>query len=497
MAFLRTQRFDATLVEYLKALPGCTYHPAAGKGTWLVPDELRPDITHAAQQRSLLPRFAIWPGTTVVSAEPSPRLLPYQARDVDRALRQRSLLLNYETGLGKTIVAIETLRCSVALPAIIIMPAAVKTHWVRALGNWWPQAAGSPERSIETISRASEWDSWRSSDGTGLSSAAFDTIFVTSYEVAASAPVRGWNSITLDEAHYVKNHRAQRSKAIRLLLAGSPSAFRLALTATPADKVLDLFNQLDLLWPGRFGYFGKFRDRYMEMGLNGAGYREPTGLNPERIPELERRLDACLARATKAEWGHLLPPFQVRRLDATGSRLTAALEWLDTIREEGSERRCIITYRIQTAQDLHSKLPGSTLVHGDIEGGPQAREKLITEAASRSRSTLIATMKSVGIGIDLTAFDRVLVAEIYPSLPVMQQLLGRFSRLSGKRSSIVDLLVTRDPRDQTTAAQLARKVDELNALAQSGADAGALQGALEAGGGESLADIADGFVEVL
>ncbi|MCP4692685.1 MAG: hypothetical protein GY859_31885, partial [Desulfobacterales bacterium] len=67
-----------------------------------------------------------------------------------------------------------------------------------------------------------------------------------------------WNYLILDEAQYIKNPRAQTTRAIKKI----PSSHRLSMTGTPVENSpVDLWSQFDFLMPGFLGGLKNFKER--------------------------------------------------------------------------------------------------------------------------------------------------------------------------------------------------------------------------------------------
>jgi SNF2 family DNA or RNA helicase len=100
---------------------------------------------------------------------------------------------------------------------------------------------------------------------------------------------------------------------------------------------------------------------------------------------------------------------------------------------------------------------------------PHKRNEEIKKAIAAESAVLVATMKSTGIGIDLTKFTQAIFAELYYSPEVMEQALGRFSRMSGTLPSNVMLLVMEQTLDERIASRLHDKLEAINLAIKAGA----------------------------
>lgn len=102
--------------------------------------------------------------------------------------------------------------------------------------------------------------------------------------------------IIADEAHNIKNHRAQKTKALKAI----PAKLKWALTGTPVlNSPLDLWSIVDWVKKGHFSpNFYAFRNRYALI-YTGAGFPIIKGyINQD---ELKKKVDVLSYRVTKDE----------------------------------------------------------------------------------------------------------------------------------------------------------------------------------------------------
>jgi SWI/SNF-related matrix-associated actin-dependent regulator of chromatin subfamily A-like protein 1 len=496
-----------SFIAAIKKYPGCRY---AGwkedKAAWFVPQELHEVIRDEAVRHHIRPAFTFNRSGTKPVSTINQVLYPFQQDAVSRAFLEGSLLVSFETGLGKGAVGSEVLRLAEKDYCLVVCPASMRNPWREEIHKWWPDAI------VEVIESKDQWDGYDSDAD----------VTVCSYGTLCEEMQQHWDVIILDESHFCKNPKAQRTKAVRALCDANPDAIKLALTATPMDKLPDLFNQLDLLWPKRLGWFGKTTERYAECEVNSYGYPQIVGLNPEHAEEFRLRLRSMVCRATKSEYAHLLPPFTVQRLRlrakdyqigkpseprkgkafdvhqetadhirrASPVKVRGASEWVYDRRECGDRKLIVVFYYRESLAEFAKLHPEAVLVHGEM---PVAeREEALRRAKLSDEVLVAATMKSINVGIDLTAFPIALVAELYSSMPVMIQLLGRFSRLSGKVPSKVELLTLEGTVDEILADGVLGKLKTMCEVFDAGQAESQLLGAL----GHDDSDDAD-FIESL
>ena len=217
---------------------------------------LAPDFTSAAPRQPRPGRLAGWEliGPLLKSFEyaaasaskslPEPsslrvagglELMPHQAKLVAAAAAgHRSFLLADEPGLGKTAQALLAAQAANAYPLLVVVPNVVKTNWAREAGIWTPQ------RTATVI------------HGDGDTIDGFADIVVVNYEVldrhVGWLGDLGFRGMVVDEAHFIKNKKSQRSRNVLQLSerirtrAGRP--LLMALTGTPLINDIEDFTAI-------------------------------------------------------------------------------------------------------------------------------------------------------------------------------------------------------------------------------------------------------------
>lgn len=434
------------------------------------------------------------------------KLYPYQQRGVLQACMRKRHIFADEMGLGKTPQAIEAIRVQVKnMPdprVLIVCPAVTRVNWMRELGKWWP---GHPAAALWDKSRpkgkkpGEVWDSMRGAP-----------IQIISYGLIHTIPnARQFDFIILDEAHRLQSTSTKWSKATKAIVRRCPNANVYALTATPMpDRPAQVWNIVDILWEGlwakehpKWGQPFSFMNRYLNREESQYGTRF-TGVSVKYVTELRERLQQLCTRTTKDEVAHLLPPCNVNTwrlatkntekyklaidkdtndhktpvstalLKAAEEKLEHCHGWLEDAIISG-ENVCIMTYHREMAKQVVQQVDKGKrkLLVGHIDGNmpAAARQEMIDNlAGSGEQFVLVATLKSVGIGIDLTCCTQVLFLEMAYQPEVMIQALGRFQRLSGKKPSVCTLMVLAGTIDEIIADRLSDKMEAINATIRAG-----------------------------
>jgi len=175
------------------------------------------------------------PEPTSLGAAGGMELMPHQARLVASTVAgHRTFLLADEPGLGKTAQALLAARAANAYPLLAVVPNVVKTNWAREAGIWTPQ------RTATVI------------HGDGDTIDGFADIVVVNYEVldrhVGWLGDLGFRGMVVDEAHFIKNKKSQRSRNVLQLSdrirSRTPRPLLMALTGTPLINSIEDFTAI-------------------------------------------------------------------------------------------------------------------------------------------------------------------------------------------------------------------------------------------------------------
>lgn len=210
-------------------------------------------------------------------------LRPFQAYVVSAIIRKYNgrALLALEMGLGKTICAIEYIRRANPSRTVIVCPASLKLNWKSELEKWGYSGAQVIKSKEPFLSR----------------------IVILSYEMAAKRALEiameQPECMILDESHYIKNHKAIRTKQLVPLCRRARHC--LLLTGTPIlNRPVELFSQLAALNVnlGLKSFF-EFARRYCAAHKTRFGWDFNGSSN---VAELNKKLvDSCMIRLRKDE----------------------------------------------------------------------------------------------------------------------------------------------------------------------------------------------------
>ena len=175
------------------------------------------------------------PDPTPVRLPGGQELMRHQAQLVaSAAAGHRTFLLADEPGLGKTAQALLAAQAAGAYPLLVVVPNVVKTNWAREAGLW------TPKRNATVI------------HGDGDTIDGFADIVVVNYEVldrhVGWLGDLGFRGMVVDEAHFIKNKKSQRSQnVLRLserIRSRTVNPLLMALTGTPLINDIDDFRAI-------------------------------------------------------------------------------------------------------------------------------------------------------------------------------------------------------------------------------------------------------------
>ena len=552
VSYLLHGRFDISapggvaLKDELKSIPGVKYYINDWNvKSWLVPAEMKEATEKLARKHGFFLNPADSPtGYNAPTQPPEVTLFndlgkfsPFQKPDIERLLQgvrdHQAWLVAYAMGLGKTPVAIESMRHLEVLdwvrggsqvPAppfdvLIICPAMAREVWLHGNGpefkdngfaRWWPGRFSRSihrgrEYPVEPFSVTSTDNGPRSlqrwvSQANEAGDSGRGKAVVCSYGIlrsllealgTSSHTIFSPRAIILDEAHYISNPKSAQSKAVFDAREMFPEAYRIALTGTPLtnpDDLAGLHTVLDWLWPERFGTLGAFRWRYMnpEQVYSKAGDfkgHKYQGLNETYAPELRQRLASVASRLTKKDVAHLLPPFACSLVPFDGDRRGSACDLAVSLLQQGHEHVRIACYFHETADALVKALNksgrgsnrtslGYEVFQVDGRQTPEVRAATLAQARTSKKSITVATISSTKVAIDLTFQTASVYAELTHKIEEILQNLGRGHRASSVRGH--DVFILADESGDALATGLYRKATILADILQAGTEEQAL-----------------------
>eukprot|EP00826_Nyctotherus_ovalis_P035018 TRINITY_DN2965_c0_g1_i6.p1 TRINITY_DN2965_c0_g1~~TRINITY_DN2965_c0_g1_i6.p1 ORF type:complete len:515 (-),score=134.29 TRINITY_DN2965_c0_g1_i6:64-1608(-) len=292
----------------------------------------------------------------VLSPELLGSLYQFQLHGVDFALQKHGrVLIGDEMGTGKTIQAIAIAYCYKSeWPLLIICPSSLKFMWRQEILKW----LSVPQNSIEVV--LDKQHVYKE----GVQ------IFIISYSCAKDLLPqwqKPWKVIISDEAHYLKNRDAKRTKVLVPILIEARRV--IMLSGTPMlGRPMDIYNSAHVLRPDVFKTFREFGHRYCDPKRGRYGIEWKGASNVE---ELRLALECTLfIRRLKEDVLTELPGKQRQEI---------------IVEAEGKQERKI--------RKLLSKFTSEEIQKVFSDDSPQDTEK-----AEEIRKSIITAYKLTGIG---------------------------------------------------------------------------------------------------
>ena len=287
--------FNYDTLEVVKSIPGRRFHGDANPKHWTAPIsgdaveilskagfQLDPELEEILNRG----RVSIDEVKEVDVPGLKKELFPFQKKGVAfiEAKNGRALIGD-EMGLGKTIQALAWLQLHPEKrPAIILCPASLKLNWAREVRETLPG-----KQNIQVL------------QGTKLHTITGDIVIIN-YDI-----LNAWleklqalkpQVLIFDEAHYIKNNSAQRTKATKKLAKGIPHV--IALTGTPiVNRPVEGYNIIQTIDKTVFPNWWDFVHRYCGAHHNGFGWDFSGATNKE---ELHKKLtETVMLRRKKAD----------------------------------------------------------------------------------------------------------------------------------------------------------------------------------------------------
>ena len=397
-------------------------------------------------------------------------LYPHQTKAIEWLGQRPKAILALDMGLGKTCVS----ALDLVVPALVVCPASLKLNWQRELNMW------RPELSVQVIK--SPKDVPNNSDVT-----------VINYDILQKVDLPRANTLIVDEAHYIKNWKAKRTKVLTHLIKATANVS--LLTGTPVvNRPIELWTLLYSIGATKLGYF-EFGMRYC------AGWKTPWDTydfsGSSRQAELVKILEPFMLRMTKVECIDLPPKtYRIIELDLPVDKREKAFdqnqidkpdsipfEAISDIMKLNAERKLpdaityikdcleqtnkvvVFAHHIHIIDQLMDALKdyGPVKVTGSVKNEDRQKAVDIFQTNTACR-VFVGNIKAAGVGLTLTAASHVIFVEAPWSPSALQQAADRCHRISQKDNVTVDLLVISGSIDTLVLHKILSKMDVIDKI---------------------------------
>ena len=409
-------------------------------------------------------------------------LRAYQSFGVKYILSLKRVLLGDEMGLGKTIQAIAVMSHLYAEDPrrwfLVVCPASVMINWCRELTKF----SVIPVNLLHGQLLEDSLESWKSRGGAAVTN--YESMGKIIDEVNERMDLA---MLVIDEAHYIKNPEAKRTKYIHSLEDEAQTI--LMMTGTPLENKVD--EMCELIGFVRPDMVGEIR--------RNAGMRHVPEFREMLAPVYLRRqrdmvLDELPPITIEEEWCEMTQQdrdaYSLQALDRnfmglrrvsflqddmrTSSKAIRLRELCEQAADEG--RKVIIySYFRETIRKVISFL--GDMVTGSVTGSTPANERQeMIDRFSRNGTVLVCQVQAGGTGLNIQAASIVIFCEpqIKPSLE--WQAISRVYRMGQVQNVLVYHLLCEDSIDESVRGILAEKEAEFDVFAQESAIADAADG---------------------
>ncbi len=404
------------------------------------------------------------------------QLRRYQEWGVKYILHQQRALLGDEMGLGKTIQAIAamvSLRNTGATHFVVVCPASVLTNWCREIRKMSDLSV----TRVHGPDRAEALAAWQE---TG-------SVAVTTYETTSHLqldPAFRYALLVVDEAHYIKNPEAQRTRSVKAL---SKHAQRLLfMTGTALENRVDeMISLIRLLQPQVASTV-----QGMKFLASAPQFREkiaPVYYRRKRedvlteLPELIENREWCsMTAAEEAVYEEAVLNSRyadARRVswnveDLADSSKARRLQELIEEAEEDGRKVIVFSFFLDTIRRIGELL--GEVCYGPITGSvpPRRRQEIIDRFdAAPAGSVLLAQIQAGGTGLNIQSASMVILCEPQFKPSAENQAIARAYRMGQTRNVLVHRLLCEDSVDERILALLEDKQAIFDAFADPSAAA--------------------------
>jgi len=234
-------------------------------------------------------------------------------------------LIADEMGLGKTIQSLGwvQLHRREVKPVLVICPSFLKVNWKRETEKW------TTDMNIQILSGQTPYEI------TG-------NFIIINYKILSywltELREMKFKTIIIDEAHFIKNSKAKRTKAFKRLSKTSP--YLIALTGTPIDnRPIDIFNIVQAIDPSVFPNWMTFVLDFCDAKKDRWGWNTSGSSNKLLLNKV--LTESVMLRRKKKDVLKELPPKQFVKvpleIDNRNEYTKAEVRFVEYLREQFEE----------------------------------------------------------------------------------------------------------------------------------------------------------------
>lgn len=383
-------------------------------------------------------------------------------------------ILADDMGLGKTIQVIALIKSDgTQKPSLVVCPKSLVLNWISEFakfdGTTPVTAVYGPESRRSELISAIDYGK--------------KAVYITSYDSLRNDIGKyggQFNYGILDEAQYIKNVHAQKTKSVKELKV----LHRFALTGTPIENsVIDLWSIFDYTMPGYFEELGRFRDTDTEViARKSAPFilrRVKEDVLEDLPPKYERILSADMSSEQRRVYESMR--MEARRALEQGGRAFDVLPYLTRLRQvcvdpgmflEGYEggsgkmemlaslipeylgqghRILIFSQFVKALEAVEAMLGRMSIPAYFLSGSTSARDRMeMMDSFNNGSGTdvFLISLKAGGTGLNLTGADTVIHLDPWWNVAAENQASDRTHRIGQTRNVEVIKLIAEGSIEQ-------------------------------------------------
>nr|WP_033219624.1 DEAD/DEAH box helicase [Kitasatospora phosalacinea] len=391
----------------------------------------------------------------------------YQAFGARFALARRKVVIGDEMGLGKTVQALAVLAHLAADGGphrfLVVCPASVLVNWQRETAE---RTTLAPHR-YHGPDREAARERWLAAGG----------VLVATYESLRTLAADPVTALVVDEAHFVKNPAARRTRLVAEWAARTEHV--LFLTGTPMENRVEEFRTLighlqpDLLadLPAGLGALGPLAFRravapaYLRRNQQDVLTELPDVVRVDEWNELSAPDRAAYAAAV-AE-GNFMAMRRAAYAEPAHSAKLRRLRELVAEAAESGHKVVVFSYFREVLAAVRGALGAS--VTGAVAGSLPAeqRQELVDAfTATDGHAVLLCQIQAGGLGLNLQAANVVILCEPQLKPTLEDQAVARAQRMGQIRRVRVHRLLATDSLDRRLVELLRGKAELFDSYAR-------------------------------
>jgi len=221
-------------------------------------------------------------------------LFEYQKECILFLVNKKRAFLSLDMGLGKTVISLVSAELLGSKKVLVVCPSTLKYNWQREIDKWISCERmiilnGNKERRLQQIY------TFFNDKSIKYLIMGYEQLRIHFFDINEY----DFDYVIFDESHRIKNHRAKQSIAARGLSFKSG----VCMSGTPLlNRVDELWNQLNVLYPTQWGTYWDFVNRYCAWQKQKIGKREFIKITGVRnSEELKNRLKTVMIRKRKED----------------------------------------------------------------------------------------------------------------------------------------------------------------------------------------------------